>query len=393
MNNNTEELNITVATKVAKSIDDSLDSFTQEILILIYKKFPILGESIFGLTYGQIFAAFFLLFFIWLLRPFLATLITNLLLHITKRTTTKYDDLIVKNIQKPLKFTFLILALYAFISILYLRNETINLILSSLLIYNFFWFIWAFVNGIQGAIYKATARLSKELSSELTNFLLRLVKLLIWLLGAASILSLWGVNVTALLASLGLGGLAFALAAKDTAANLFGSIALLLDKSIKIGDWIKVNDVEGIVEDIGMRTTKIRTFKKSLVVVPNQIVANSNIENFSRRDIRRVKMHIGLTYDTSNEQIKKIAKDIKEMLLTHPGIAKDEIMLVNFDNFGDSAKEIFIYTFTNTANWSEYLDIREDINLKISKIVLDNGSDFAFPSQSIYIEKINKESI
>jgi len=105
---------------------------------------------------------------------------------------------------------------------------------------------------------------------------------------------------------LGIGGLALALAAKDTAANLFGSIALLLDKSIRIGEWIKIDGVEGIVKDIGMRTTKIRTFKKSLVTLPNQLIANSHIENFSRREVRRIKMKIGLTYSTTSAQIESI---------------------------------------------------------------------------------------
>jgi MscS family membrane protein len=184
--------------------------------------------------------------------------------------------------------------------------------------------------------------------------------------------------------------LAFALAAKDTAANLFGSIAIMVDKSIKIGDWVRVDGIEGVVEDIGMRTTKIRTFYKSLVAVPNSIVANSHIENFSRRDIRRIKISIGVTYNTSVGQMKNIIKDIKSMLQSHNGIAQDETMLVNFNNFGDFAQEIFIYTFTNTANWQEYLKIKEDVYFKIKDIVAKYGSDFAFPSQSIYVESIPK---
>ncbi len=382
------EKNITIATKVANSVDLNLDNLSQNILIFLYKKFPYLGDSILNFTYGQILLAITLVFFVWILRPIFVSLIIKLMLILAKKTNTKYDDLVIKNFHKPLRFTFLILALYIFVSILYLRNDFINLILSSLLIFNFYWFVWAFIDGIEGILYKATSKLSKELSNELSHFVIRIIKILIWILGISSVLSIWGINVTALLASLGLGGLAFALAAKDTAANLFGSIALLLDKSIKIGDWIIVDGVEGIVEDIGMRTTKIRTFKKSLVVVPNQIVANSHIENFSRRDVRRIKISIGLIYDTTNEQIENIIRDIKSMLKNHPGIAQNETMLVNFDNFGDWAKEIFIYTFTNTSSWQEYLDIKEDIYYKISKIVEKNGSSFAFPSQSIYVEKV-----
>ena len=186
--------------------------------------------------------------------------------------------------------------------------------------------------------------------------------------------------------------LAFALAAKDTASNLFGSFALLADKSIRIGEWIKVGGVEGVVEDVGMRTTKIRSFQKSLITVPNSIVANSPIENFSRRGIRRIKMHIGLTYATNSEQIIQIIQDIKSMLQTHKGISQKDSLMVNFDTFGDSSLNIFIYTFTQTANWAKYLEISEEIHLKIMEIVEKNGSGFAFPSQSIYVEQLPEKT-
>jgi MscS family membrane protein len=220
------------------------------------------------------------------------------------------------------------------------------------------------------------------------NFILQILKILIGGIGLGAILQVWGINVTALIASLGLGGLAFALAAKDTASNLFASFALLADKSIRIGEWIKVDGVEGTVEDIGMRTTKIRSFQKSLITVPNQIIANNPIENFSRRGIRRIKMRIGLTYSSSGEQVQTIVDEIKYMLHSHKGISRKDTLLVNFESFGDSALNIFIYTFTSTANWDKYLEIREDIHFKIMKIVEENDASFAFPSQSIYVEQL-----
>jgi MscS family membrane protein len=185
--------------------------------------------------------------------------------------------------------------------------------------------------------------------------------------------------------------LAFALAAKDTAANLFGGLSILADRALKIDDWIKVGNVEGTVEEIGLRTTKVRTFEKSLVTVPNQYIANNPIENFSRRNIRRIKMRIGLVYSTTQEQMQAILSDIRNMLQSHPGIAKKATLLVNFDEFGSSELSIFIYCFTNTADWAKYLEIREDVNLKIMQIVQKHGSDFAFPSESLYIEKLPEE--
>ena len=207
------------------------------------------------------------------------------------------------------------------------------------------------------------------------------------------ILNNWGVNVTGIVASLGLGGLAFALAAKDTAANLFASIALLLDNSIESGEWIKVAGVEGVVEGVGMRTTKIRSFQKSLFTVPNHLIANNPIENFSRRGVRRIKMNVGLTYDTSSSQLENIVFEIREMLQHHPKISQKETLLVNFNSFGDSALDIFIYAFTYTSQWDHYLNIREDVHLNIIQIVEKNGSSFAFPSQSLYVESLPNENM
>jgi MscS family membrane protein len=194
-----------------------------------------------------------------------------------------------------------------------------------------------------------------------------------------------GINVSAFIASLGLGGLAFALAAKDTAANLFGGFAILTDNMFKIGDWIKVGSAEGIVEDIGMRTTKIRAFDKRLIVMPNATIANSAVDNFSRRDRRRIVMRIGLVYSTTPAIMNKILQEIREMLKNHPMI-HDDPLFVYFDEFDDSSLSLFFYLFTKTADWEKYLQIREDINLKIMDIVEKNGTDFAFPSQSIYFE-------
>jgi MscS family membrane protein len=358
------------------------------MMVLVYKEFPVLGYSILNVTYAQIIMAIFIFFFILFLRPLLIKIVIKLFEKIVLKTKTEYDEIILYSLEKPLKFAFLIFAFYMLFAVLYIHNKTINLVLASFAIFDFYWMVWVVVSSLDGMIYRAVSKVQKELSLELGKFFVRLIKLVVIILGSASILSVWGVNVTALIASLGIGGLAFALAAKDTASNLFGSIALLFDKSIKLGDWVIIDGIEGIVEDIGMRTTKIRTFKKSLVSIPNSIVANSYIENFSRRDIRRIKIYIGLVYDTDMKQLQAIIKDIKEMLKNHSGIDQDELTLVNFDKFSDSSKDILIYTFTNTANWRRYLEIKEDIFYKIESIVKSHGSDFAYPTSSIIIEKL-----
>ncbi len=228
------EKNITVAVKVASKLDNSVDNFAQQVLINIYKEFPILGQDIFGITYGQLFLAIVLFILILFIRPLFVSLLIKLALKLSAKTQTRYDDRIIHNLRKPLKFLFLVLGLYIFVSILYIQNRFIDLVLGSLAMYDLFWILYAIVEAVQGVVYKSMNRVAGELSDSLSRFLLRIIYILIWVVGASSILSLWGVNVTALIASLGLGGLAFALAAKDTAANLFGSIAILLDKSIKM---------------------------------------------------------------------------------------------------------------------------------------------------------------
>ncbi len=384
------ELNNTLTQSAIKSIDINIQNSFYHSFIYLYKKFPFLAYSVFGYTYAQILGAILLFLFIFLARPLLIRFIIFLALKLSKKTKTHYDDLIIKNLYKPLRFSFLILGFYLLSLIFYLNYPWLNRLFFTLIIYNIFWILFVIINSLSPVIKKTLFKLNPDIANELSLFVIRLVKIVLWIIGLSIILSLWGINVTALIASLGIGGLAFALAAKDAAANLFGSIALVLDKTIKIGDWVKVAGVEGIVEEIGMRTTKIRTFEKALVSIPNSIVANSQIENFSRRNKRRIKLSLGLVYNTSNEQMQKIVQEIRQMLLAHPNIAKDETLLVNFDNFGDSAKEIFIYTFTNTANWQKYLAIKEDIFYKIAQIVQKHGSDFAFPSQSVYIESLPK---
>ncbi|MCP4726556.1 MAG: mechanosensitive ion channel family protein, partial [bacterium] len=180
-------------------------------------------------------------------------------------------------------------------------------------------------------------------------------------------------------------GLAFALAAKDTVANLFGSVTILLDRPFVVGDWIETPSIEGTVEDIRLRSTQIRTFANAQVTVPNSTLANSAITNWSRMKKRRIKYKLGVTYSSNSGQIEECVKKIKGMLETHPDVHQ-EVIFVYFTDFGGSALELFLYFFTMTTVWKEYLEVRQDINLKIMKIVEELGMSIAFPSQSVYIE-------
>jgi len=386
------EINTTQALNVIDNIDMDIAVIVQNALTPFYREFPFLGYTLFGIPLGNIIAALLVFSFFMLLRTLFTHIIMKWLQKLAKHTTTYYDDRVISALKQPIRFSFILIGLHLFFLLIFKETETIKNILNTLLIFVLFWAIISTTEALRGILYHATARLNPDLSKEMGNFFLTLIKILVGGIGLGAMLQVWGINVTALIASLGLGGLAFALAAKDTASNLFGSFAILADKSIRIGEWIKVDGVEGVVEDVGMRTTKIRTFEKSLITVPNQVVANSPIENFSRRGVRRIKMTIGVTYSTSQAQIEKIIEEIRTLLQNHTYISQEESLMVNFQSFGDSALTIFIYAFTKTSNWKSYMDIREEINLKIIGIVETNGSSFAFPSQSLYVESLPKSS-
>jgi len=388
----TQEQNKTTSLNVIDGLDMNLHTIAQDALTPLYNSEygTFFAYQIFNIPLAQLLAATIIFLFVLMLRKFFTLLVLTTLQKLAKYTTTYYDDRIISALKAPIRFAFVVIAIHLFFLIIFQETQTIKNILNTLIVYDVFWAILAVTEALRGLAHQFAGRFSSDLSKEVGNFMITILKILIMGVGLGAMLQVWGINVTALVASLGIGGLAFALAAKDAASNLFGSFSLLADKSIRIGEWIKVNGVEGTVEDIGMRTTKVRSFGKSLITVPNQIVANNPIENFSRRGVRRIKMRIGLTYDTSSTQMSKIVEEIKYMLHTHEHIAQKETLLVNFESFGDSALNIFIYTFTSTANWARYLNIREDIHFKIMKIVEDNDASFAFPSQSIYIEEMAK---
>ena len=195
-----------------------------------------------------------------------------------------------------------------------------------------------------------------------------------------------GYSVSSLLAGLGLGGLAFALAAKDSLANMFGSVTIFTDRPFQIGDWVKTPAVEGVVEDVGFRSTRIRTFEKTLVTIPNSKIANDTIENMDARPIRRIMMTVGVTYATSADQMEQAVEAIREILKTHPHVDQG-YWLVYFTGFGASSLDIFIYCFADTKVWADYLDVRQSVNLLVMRKLNELGLEIAFPSQTVYLRR------
>ena len=214
-----------------------------------------------------------------------------------------------------------------------------------------------------------------------------LAKLLVFIVGLLAIIQNLGGEVGSVLAGLGIGGAAIALASKDTIANLFGSIVIFVDRPFQVGDWVEIGAQEGTVEAVGLRVTRIRTFANSLITVPNSALTTTAINNWSRMRKRRIKLTIGVTYSATPDQLEEGVKQIRAVLEGDERISQD-FMLVNFTNFGASSLDIFIYAFTTTTRWDEYMAVRQELLLEFMRRFQDIGLSFAFPSQSLYIESM-----
>jgi len=332
-------------------------------------------------------------------------LLTNPVLHliyngfekITSRSKTEIDDALVRLTKKPVKFLIRSLTLLMSFNMLLAGSEVPVALASSLrngsahlsktiIIISVCWIISRLTSHIDHLTAEFKALFDVELNKMVAPFISKMFNVIVWSLGMMMIASEFGFDVNGFVAGMGLSGLAVALAGKSMLANVFGGFAILGDKTFDIGDWIVSDGLEGTVENISLWSTKIRTFDKGLVTVPNEMLAGSKILNYSRRDQRRVSFNLGITYDTPGEKVSQVVENIRQMLIDHPKVAND-LIIVNFESFGDSALEIKIYFFTMTSMWLEYLDIREDVNIKIMEVLENDSVEVAFPSVTIYKSK------
>jgi len=363
----------------------------EEILIKIKeleKLLYALNTEVAGVPLYKIIAALSITLLTVILRKLIAFLVVKILAKVTLKTKTDVDELLVKTFVKPFSYIIVVIGLYLSLLVLDIPKIYADKFLKTFLLLILGWAVLRFINIFHPKIVSFFVKIGgKDFAEEVGDFILKILKAFIVGIVVASLLQELGINIGAILASVGLLGLAVSLAAKDTFENILSGLIILLDKPIKIGETVKVNDFMGSVEDIGLRSTKIRTFDKSLVTIPNRDIVNNHVENFTRRNKRRVRFYVGLVYSTNRRQMENILNEIRELLRNHPGVAKDEKFYVYFENFGDSSLNILVQYYTNTNDYEEYLKIIEDINLKIMKIVERNGSSFAFPSRSIYVEK------
>ena len=229
---------------------------------------------------------------------------------------------------------------------------------------------------------------ASKLDDQVLPLLQRAATGAVWVLGIVFVMQNVGVDVASLLAGLSIGGLAFALAAKDTVENLFGSITIFIDKPFQIGDWVVVGDgVEGVVEEVGFRSTRIRTFYGSLVSVPNGKVAHARIDNKGRRTFRRVKTTLAFTYGATEAQLGAFVTRARDFLKSNPAVA-DTTCEVHFAAFSASSLDVMVYFFLDVPDWTAELDERAKCYFAFLRIAEEEGLSFAFPSQSLYVEQM-----
>ena len=229
--------------------------------------------------------------------------------------------------------------------------------------------------------------------STTVHALAKLLRLSVVITAVLVALPTLGIEITALLAFGGVGGIAVGFAAQDLLANFFGGLMIYLDRPFAVGDWIRSPDrqIEGTVESIGWRITVVRTFDKRPLYVPNSVFTKLAIENPSRMSNRRIHETIGLRYEDA-AKMGEIVQDVKAMLQQHSEIDKEQTLIVNFNGYGASSLDFFIYAFTRTTNWIKFHEVKQDVLLQIIGIVHGHGADFAFPTTTVRLEKEEKDS-
>ena len=204
------------------------------------------------------------------------------------------------------------------------------------------------------------------------------------LIGGVFVLGNLGVNVTSLLAGLGLGGLAVALAAQDTIRNLLGGVTIFADRPFQVGDWVVMNDIEGTVEHVGFRSSRVRTFYNSVVTVPNARIVDTHVDNMGLRQWRRYKTTLGLAYHTTPDQVQAFVEGVRALIRSNPGMRKD-FYIVEFHGFAASSLDVLVYCFIDAPNWNDELRTRHVLNLDIMRMAEDLGIEFSFPTQTLHL--------
>ena len=351
--------------------------------------------GVLGTSIGEILTALGVFLVFMVLRHLFSRFVVTLLTKMTQRTQTKIDDLLLEAIQEPLKFLFVVIGFYVAMQMVPLSEDVdafVSQLTRSMIAFTIFWGMFRAMTPLSH-LFDRTLNLfdNPSMHETMKEFLVKLTKFIIVCIGAAAIIQEWGFNVAALLGSLGLVGMAVALGAQDFIKNMFAGLTIFLDRMFEKGNWIQTPDIDGNVEHIGFRATKIRRFDKALVTIPNSKLASEALINFSRMTQRRIYWSIGVEYRTTHEQLRAIIADLLTYIRGNQKFETDPQKVKTFvfvDSFGASSIDIMLYCFTKTTDWGEWLAIKEELAYQIKSIVEGHGTGFAFPSTSLYVETL-----
>ncbi len=360
---------------------------------------------------------FFLILFLGiLLKRVFSKIISKILYKLFGRFGDHADpQVFVSLLIKPIEFLLMLIVVYSAINqlsfplqeVVFSRTSTTDKITSTyeitviqiidklfmfLFIISAFWIFLRIIDFVAHIyMYRASLTDSKS-DDQMVPFAKELIKILTIIFAVFVVMgAVFNLNVATIIAGLGIGGIAVALAAQDTLQNLLGSFTIFADKPFVVGDLVKVDKFEGTVEKVGFRSTLLRTLDKTMVIIPNKKMTDTPLENFSLRNLRRMKFNVGLKYDTPATTMIKISKEIEEYVNSHPATSNDT--LATFDSFGDSSLNLQVLYYIEIVDYTEYMQIRQEINYRIMEIVEKNGAQFAYPSQTVYHEYPGKDPV
>lgn len=347
-----------------------------------------LSQSVGPFTWQQLLMALALIMVAFILRAIVNGWIAHRLVALAARTTTESDDVAARALVSPLGWVLPLIGVYLALRVLAEGNEEIMLIATKVFLVAITlvvtWTLFKFIDAWAILAIEQSDRSRTPIDNTLVPTLRKAFKVFTAVVVFVVVVQNLGYSVSGLLGALGVGGLAVALAAKDTLANLFGGVTILVDRPFRPGDWITLDGADGTVEEIGLRSTRIRTFAKTLVSIPNSTLANATVENHSLMPKRRIKFTLGVTYSTSPDQMRELVRRIEESLRTN-GDIHQEFLMVKFTAFGASSLDLLVYCFTVTTDWVRHLQARQDVQLKVMDIVEELGLEIAFPTQTIHL--------
>jgi len=338
----------------------------------------------------------------WVAQVFVVVFLTMLISLLQKRVLGKllaklqetriyWDDALVDAARRPLTFLIWIIGLSFAAEIV--SNESGAVIFGAIdpvrdvgVIFTLVWFLVGFIARTEKNIVLKKEARGEEVDRTTADAIAKLLRISVIITGLLVTLQTLGYSISGVLAFGGIGGIAVGFAAKDLLANFFGGLMIYLDRPFNVGDWVRSPDreIEGTIENIGWRLTRIRTFDKRALYVPNSIFANIAVENPSRMTHRRIKETIGIRYDDVSK-MEVIIDDVKKMLQEHEDIDTNQTLIVNFNEFAPSSLDFFIYTFTKTTNWIRFHEVKQDVLLKVIRIVESHGAECAFPTSTVHI--------